>query len=263
MTKKWLPVGLATVAGLSLMMNLAFASGVTKVELDAVPFRWMVDGKLFSSDTPYVDGDTNLPSSLNYKGTTYIPIRLAAQSLGYDVQWDDQTQTATISSEKEGDPVADQPNSSGNYPNYKFTPAQGVSVADWERKADSIITLGMKFMGAPYDFDAPLGQTNTFDCSSFTNYLFGTYGIKLPRNSRQQSAHGTEVSLGELRKGDLLFFTTPQRKGNTGVDRIGHVSIYIGDNKLLHTYRVGIGVTVTELNESWKNRFITAKRIIK
>ncbi|WP_158301891.1 C40 family peptidase [Paenibacillus mesophilus] len=262
MRKTWITVGLAGLAGLSFMVNVAFATGVAKVELDAVPFRWMVGGKTFSSETPYNDGETNLPSSLNYKGTTYVPIRLAAQSLGYRVEWNDKTKTAVVSAENEDDPMADQPDSNGNYPNYKFVPAQADAPA-WERKADTILTLGMTYMGTPYDFGAPLGQTESFDCSSFLNYIFGEKGIKLPRNSRQQSEVGTEIGLDQIRKGDLLFFTTPKRKDKTGTERIGHVSVYLGDNKMLHTYRTGIGVVVSELDERWKGRLIKGKRVIQ
>ncbi len=234
MNKKWLTTALCVMIGLSLMLNIAFATGVAKVELDVVPFRWVVGGNSFSSTAPYFDGEVDLPSSLNYKGTTYVPLRLAAQS---------------------------QVDSSGNYPNYKFIPAQ-VEVPLWEQRANSSIILGLKYMGTPYDFGAALGQTDTFDCSSFTNFVFKEIGIKLPRNSRQQSELGSEVSMDQIRKGDLLFFTTPKRKDKSGIERIGHVSIYIGDNKMLHTYRVGIGVVVSEFDERWRNRFITAKRII-
>lgn len=259
--KKWVIVGLCGLAGFSFMINIAFASGVAKVELDVVPFRWTIGGQTFSSESPYRDGDTELPSSLNYKGTTYVPIRLAAQSLGYRVDWNDSTATAVISAENEDDPMADRPDTNGNYPNYQFKPAQG-DAAEWERKADAVISLGMTLMGTPYDFGAPLGQTKTFDCSSFMNYIFGQNDIKLPRNSRQQSSIGKEIGLEQIRKGDLLFFTTPKRKNNTGVDKIGHVAVYIGDNKVLHTYRTGIGVIVSELDDNWKGRLIKVQRII-
>lgn len=259
--KTWIAVALSGLAGLSFMANIAFASGVVKVELDVVPFRWVVGGKTFSSDTPYDDGESELPSSLNYKGTTYVPIRLAAQSLGYKVEWNDRTKTAVVTAQNEDDPMADVPNEDGNYPNYKFIPAQGDAPA-WERKADAVLKLGMAYMGTPYDFGASLGQTETFDCSSFMNYIFGKNGVKLPRNSRQQSGVGTEIGLEQIRKGDLLFFTTPKRKDKTGTERIGHVSVYLGENKMLHTYRTGIGVTVSELDDRWKGRLITVKRII-
>ncbi|MEF3303669.1 C40 family peptidase [Paenibacillus sp. GYB003] len=261
MKKRWMTIALSGVAGLSLMTNIALASGAVKVELDVVPFRWIVGGSTYSSETPYKDGELSLPSSLNYMGTTYVPIRLAAQSLGYNVQWNDLTKTAILTSENEDDPMADQPDSNGNYPNYKYVPAQGDAPA-WEKKADAIISLGMTYMGTPYDFGAKLGQTETFDCSSFMNHIFGKNGVKLPRNSREQSEIGAETGLDQIRKGDLIFFTTPKRKDKSGVERIGHVAVYLGDNKILHTYRTGIGVVVSELDDRWKGRIVKVKRVI-
>lgn len=261
MRKKWITVALSGVAGLSLMANFAFAAGVAKIELDVVPFRWTVGGSVFSSEKPYNDGEQELPSSLNYKGTTYVPIRLAAESLGFKVDWNDKTRTAVVSADNEDDPMAGEPDSNGNYPAYKFVPASG-NAPSWERKADSILTLGMTYMGTPYDFGAALGQTDTFDCSSFMNYIFGEHSIKLPRNSRQQSQIGTEIGLDQVRKGDLLFFTTPKRKDKTGTERIGHVAVYLGDNKLLHTYRTGIGVIVSDLDDRWKSRLIKVTRVL-
>jgi cell wall-associated NlpC family hydrolase len=104
-------------------------------------------------------------------------------------------------------------------------------------------------------------QTTTFDCSSFTKFIFGSIGIALPRDSREQSKEDTLVALDQ-RKGDLLFFTTPQHKDKTGLDHIGHVALYLGDNKVLHTYRVGISVTDTSLDANWTKRIVEAKRIV-
>ncbi|GBF12443.1 MULTISPECIES: C40 family peptidase [Tepidibacillus] len=124
--------------------------------------------------------------------------------------------------------------------------------------ADSIIETGEKYMGTPYQFGARAYQTNTFDCSSFTQYVFYKNGIKLPRNSRQQSTVGAYVPYGKWQKGDLLFYTLPGYNG-----RIGHVAIYAGNGKVLHTYGKP-GVTYTDMNVRWlKDYYVTARRVIK
>ena len=33
----------------------------------------------------------------------------------------------------------------------------------------------------------------------------------------------------------MIFFTNAQRYNKTGVERIGHVALYLGDNYILHT----------------------------
>lgn len=123
--------------------------------------------------------------------------------------------------------------------------------------ADKIISTGEKYLGTPYEYGAKSGQTRTFDCSSFTQHVFKQNGIDLPRNSRQQSTVGTTVSKSQLKKGDLLFFTTKSSGG-----KIGHVGIYAGDNKILHTWGPG-GVRYDSLSTGWlQDGFVTAKRVI-
>ncbi|MBP1965124.1 C40 family peptidase [Paenibacillus aceris] len=145
---------------------------------------------------------------------------------------------------------------------YERIAGSDTNEATWKRKADQLIVKGMSFLGTPYVFGAKGGQTDSFDCSSFLQYLFGSQKVALPRDSRQQSQHGTEVSIDELREGDLVFFTTPKRKNKDGIERIGHVAVYMGNGLMLHTFRPGIGVTVSELDGTWKDRFVKAKRVL-
>jgi cell wall-associated NlpC family hydrolase len=128
--------------------------------------------------------------------------------------------------------------------------------------ANQIILTGRKYMGTPYVFNAPSNRTDMFDCSSFTQYVFTVNGIPLPRNSRQQFLAGTPVPFHEIQKGDLLFFMTKKRKKRKGVSKIGHVGIYVGNNQMLHTYRQGKKVTISELNSRWQKNFIGARRVL-
>lgn len=125
-----------------------------------------------------------------------------------------------------------------------------------------IVSTGLSFLGTPYDFNAKPNQTETFDCSSFTQYVFKVNGIRLPRNSRQQFQMGTFIPLDQIELGDLLFFTTKKRKQKHGIERIGHVAIYIGDGKMLHTYPKGKKVKVSTFTDYWKKAFIGAKRVL-
>ncbi|MDI4645642.1 C40 family peptidase [Cohnella hashimotonis] len=123
-------------------------------------------------------------------------------------------------------------------------------------KADKIITLGKKYLGVKYRLGAPTGTTKVFDCSSFTQYIFGKYGVKLPRVSSAQATKGKTVAQSELKKGDLVFFKS------SNSSKIGHVAVYIGNNKILHTYGKP-GVTITSLSASyWKTHYKTAKRVL-
>ncbi|MBD1373094.1 C40 family peptidase [Hazenella sp. IB182357] len=123
--------------------------------------------------------------------------------------------------------------------------------------ADTIITTGEKYLGTPYQFGARSGQTSTFDCSSFVQHVYSKNGISLPRSSREQATVGTTVSMNNLQKGDLIF-TTTSSSGST----IGHVGIYAGNGKVLHTYGPG-GVRYDNFDGWLKAGFVTAKRVIK
>lgn len=119
--------------------------------------------------------------------------------------------------------------------------------------ADDIITTGESFMGVRYKLGASSNSTKAFDCSSFTQYVFGQNGISLPRSSQEQSHVGTFVPKSQLQPGDLVFFYSP----------IHHVGIYMGNGKVLHTYG-SPGVTITDMTSNWwENNYATARRVIK
>lgn len=60
-----------------------------------------------------------------------------------------------------------------------------------------------------------------FDCSGFTSYVFGEFGIKLNSSSASQYTQGTEVERSQIRPGDLVFFTGR----NAASKKVGHVGI--------------------------------------
>ncbi len=122
--------------------------------------------------------------------------------------------------------------------------------------ADQIIKTGEKYLGVPYKYGAPSGQTKLFDCSLFVQQVFKENGISLPRNSRQQSKVGVTVSRNNLKKGDLIFTTTSKSNG-----QIAHVGIYAGNNKILHTWGPG-GVRYDSFTGWLDKGFVTAKRVI-
>jgi cell wall-associated NlpC family hydrolase len=124
-------------------------------------------------------------------------------------------------------------------------------------RASQVVSIGKNYLGRPYQFGAKAGQTRTFDCSSFTQYMFKRVGVSLPRNSKQQSRVGSYVSRSNLRTGDLVFFSIP---GKPGV--INHVAIYMGGGNLLQTYGAG-GVRITNINSgTWSSRYMTARRVL-
>ncbi|WP_166241889.1 C40 family peptidase [Paenibacillus turpanensis] len=127
----------------------------------------------------------------------------------------------------------------------------------------ALLNTAKRYLGVKYKFGAaPYPQSNRFDCSSYTRYVFGKYGIDLPRTSRAQQKLGQTVSRKNLRKGDLLFFYVPGRFKSNKV--AGHVGIYIGNGMMIHALdEPKDGVQYRSINRAfWKKTFITAKRFV-
>ena len=112
---------------------------------------------------------------------------------------------------------------------------------------EAVIAEGAKCLGVPYVYGATRlhdgkgnmykgFSTNAFDCSSLMQYMFYKGADKLlDVNTRTQIYQGTTVAKSNLKRGDLIFFTNASRKNNTGIERVGHVAMYLGDNYILHT----------------------------
>ncbi|WP_010630708.1 LysM peptidoglycan-binding domain-containing protein [Sporolactobacillus vineae] len=125
-----------------------------------------------------------------------------------------------------------------------------------------IINRAIDFKGTPMNYGAPAFSTASFDCSSFTQYIYKTAaGITLPRTAAQQATRGTTVDRNHLQPGDLLFFDI------SGNGRISHVGIYIGNGQMISTEDT-FGVHVTNVFSGghaqvyWEPRFVLAKRIL-
>lgn len=132
---------------------------------------------------------------------------------------------------------------------------------------ERIIKEGCKYFSTPYHLGAKPFQTREFDCSSFVQYLYARSRILLPRTSRLQSLLGKKVKKEHLKRGDLLFFTNRCRCKKKGLNKVAHIAIYLGNNKMLHSCKYK-GVTVSKLSEiinqstrkRWNDYFLFAKR---
>jgi len=112
---------------------------------------------------------------------------------------------------------------------------------------ESVLDEGYKLLGVPYVYGAVRlhdGKgnmlsgftTQKFDCSSLVQYVFYKgAGKTLQVTTRTQVKQGTYVPKSDLRRGDCIYFTNESRKHLSGIERVGHVAIYLGDNYILHT----------------------------
>ena len=125
-------------------------------------------------------------------------------------------------------------------------PAPGVQVAD----------LAEQYVGSRYVWGgaSPAG----FDCTGFVLWVFGQFGVSLPRSEAGQLNSGAPVAAENLQPGDVLVFANTYRGG------LSHVGIYIGEGQFVHAVDEAHGVMVNYLwDDYWGPRFIGGSRPIE
>lgn len=110
------------------------------------------------------------------------------------------------------------------------------------------------WMGSPYKYGGH-SRSGT-DCSGMVMEIFiSVYGVSLPHSSVEMYEHCDAIELGELRVGDLVFFSFVKS------GKISHVGIYIGDGRFAHA-TTRRGVMISHLDEGYYHRgFVAAGRV--
>jgi hypothetical protein len=115
------------------------------------------------------------------------------------------------------------------------------------------VELAATLIGRPYVWGAE--GPGSFDCSGLTQFVFGEYGIDLPRRAINQSQVGDRV--GRLRRGDLVFFASDTRRS-----LVTHVGIYEGNGVMIDASQRYGRVRRDSLSENyWADRFMFARRL--
>jgi cell wall-associated NlpC family hydrolase len=154
------------------------------------------------------------------------------------------------------------------------------------------VNFGEKFYGAHYQKGAaryfswngtvnPYFTGETFDCSSFTQYVaWMGLGVMLHGTSYDQARlDGYYIPKSSLRTGDLVFFTNSSKaylpKGDPY--RVGHVALFAGYGNIVNgrfhpggSYRpvmlessTSAGVKCVYMDTNyWNNYYIASKRIV-
>ena len=112
------------------------------------------------------------------------------------------------------------------------------------------------YLGVPYKWG---GTTRAgMDCSAFARAIVReTYGIELPRTSKQMFQLGRHVrTRGDLKPGDLVFF-----KDTYSGPGISHVGVYVGDGRFAHASSSKGGVITPMDNAYFVKRYAGGRRI--
>ena len=125
----------------------------------------------------------------------------------------------------------------------------------YRSRQSNIEAIAKKKLGRRYVWGAS-GTKNTYDCSSFTKYVYRKNGITIPRTSIRQSKFGKHIARKNLKKGDLIFFDTSKRhKGY-----VNHVGIYLGHGKFIHASSAKKKVVISKLARFYAQRYRGARR---
>lgn len=131
-------------------------------------------------------------------------------------------------------------------------------------KAAKLISVAKSKLGCTYVWGASPNSTSSFDCSSFTKYVYKTaLGINLQRTSNVQGEQGTKItSVSALQPGDLIYFNTYSTDRANGIT---HVGMYIGNGQMIHASYSQKKVVIQNLKPylAYKGtKFIWARRHI-
>ncbi|MEU6997572.1 C40 family peptidase [Nonomuraea sp. NPDC046570] len=126
--------------------------------------------------------------------------------------------------------------------------AKQARTARQKARAGKAVAIAKGQIGDPYRYGGT--GPGAFDCSGLVQYAWSKAGVKIPRVTHSQYARiKRKVSWGSLRPGDLMFF-----RGR------GHVGMYVGGGKMVHSPSTGKTVRIEKLNRWRKASFAGAVR---
>lgn len=112
-------------------------------------------------------------------------------------------------------------------------------------------------IGQPYRYGGASRSAGGYDCSGLTSYAWNQAGVdSIPRTSRTQWAWVDKISEADLRPGDLVFYSADGPHGT-----VSHVSLYAGDDTLIHARRTGMPVREDRLSTYWTSNLVGYGRV--
>lgn len=101
----------------------------------------------------------------------------------------------------------------------------------------AIVDTALLYLGTQYRWGgkSPMG----IDCSGLSSMAYMLNGIIIPRDSEDQMNFMRKIDRRHSKPGDLLFFP-------------GHVAIYIGEDKFIHSTGMDAVVEINSLNKDSK-----------
>ncbi len=126
--------------------------------------------------------------------------------------------------------------------------SSALAVSPLKKVSNDLIGIHYKYGGT---------TTRGFDCSGMVSFVYKKFGVKLPHQSRSMAALGTKIKKTQLKAGDLVFF-----RGSSRSKQIGHVGVYLGNGKFMHSSS-SRGVVQDSMNDKhWKSFYLMSRRVL-
>ncbi|MEZ0071982.1 C40 family peptidase [Planotetraspora sp. GP83] len=117
-----------------------------------------------------------------------------------------------------------------------------------QARARRAVRAAKRHIGDPYRWGAT--GPRAFDCSGLVQFAWRKAGVRLPRTTwSMRSAVRKKISWGHLKPGDLIFTSGG-----------GHVGIYVGHGKMIHSPHTGARVRIDRLDSYRRRTFAGAVR---
>lgn len=101
--------------------------------------------------------------------------------------------------------------------------------------AGKAVNFAYAQLGKPYEWAA--AGPDSYDCSGLTMAAWKTAGVSLPHNAKMQWNALPHIGRSQLQPGDLVFYSS-----------LGHVGIYVGSNKIIHSPTFGDVVRIASVD---------------
>ncbi|MDT8717432.1 C40 family peptidase [Clostridium sp. 19966] len=103
---------------------------------------------------------------------------------------------------------------------------------DEDKIRENLVYIAKQYLGVQYRWGGktPMG----IDCSGLCSMAYMLNGITIYRDAELKEKYMKSISIDKIKPGDLIFFP-------------GHVAMYIGDNRYIHSTGKSHGVTINSL----------------
>src|SRR5882724_10118242 len=108
-----------------------------------------------------------------------------------------------------------------------------------------LVNYALNFLNVPYVWGGT--SPSGFDCSGLMQYVYGHFGLGIPRTTFDQVKSGRVVAnVQSAQPGDLIFFDS-DHNGTPA-----HVGMYMGNNQIVVADHTGTPVRVRSLSQEDK-----------